>query len=139
MLWHVLRITPAYDVECMPRAPLISQLVGASHCQAHISCAVDQHHSERCLSAQVNIPPNHPRTHGHLPMAACYVPSQNNTCLTLVPLLLVAAMICGFRCVLHNKSEAELFKLGECPLDPGGYFIVRVSERMSQQVSEADT
>jgi DNA-directed RNA polymerase III subunit RPC2 len=28
--------------------------------------------------------------------------------------------------VLANKSEAELFKLGECPLDPGGYFIVRV-------------
>jgi hypothetical protein len=31
------------------------------------------------------------------------------------------------RCLLHNKSEAELYKLGECPLDPGGYFIVRVS------------
>lgn len=33
------------------------------------------------------------------------------------------------RCVLAGKSEAELFKLGECPLDPGGYFIVRVSVR----------
>lgn len=32
------------------------------------------------------------------------------------------------RCVLANKSEADLFRLGECPLDPGGYFIVRVSE-----------
>lgn len=28
-------------------------------------------------------------------------------------------------CVLHGKSEAELAQLGECPLDPGGYFIIR--------------
>lgn len=41
----------------------------------------------------------------------------------------VCAGVCthAHRCVLANKSEAELFKLGECPLDPGGYFIVRVS------------
>jgi len=30
------------------------------------------------------------------------------------------------RCVLHNRTEAELSRLGECPLDPGGYFIVPV-------------
>ena len=28
-------------------------------------------------------------------------------------------------CVLHGKDEAELATLGECPLDPGGYFITR--------------
>jgi hypothetical protein len=38
-----------------------------------------------------------------------------------------ASVMSCVRCVLANKSEAELFKLGECPLDPGGYFIVRVS------------
>lgn len=32
-----------------------------------------------------------------------------------------------YRCVLNGKDEAELAKAGECPLDPGGYFIVRVS------------
>ena len=31
------------------------------------------------------------------------------------------------RCVLNGKDEPELAKAGECPLDPGGYFIVRVS------------
>lgn len=39
----------------------------------------------------------------------------------------MAVMSC--RCVLANKSEADLFKLGECPLDPGGYFIVRVGQK----------
>ncbi|WIA33788.1 hypothetical protein OEZ86_006901 [Tetradesmus obliquus] len=34
------------------------------------------------------------------------------------------------RCLLHNKSEPELYKLGECPLDPGGYFIVRGTEKV---------
>ena len=30
------------------------------------------------------------------------------------------------KCVLHKKDEAHLARLGECPLDPGGYFIVKV-------------
>eukprot|EP00882_Tetradesmus_deserticola_P012358 GHRQ01013098.1.p1 GENE.GHRQ01013098.1~~GHRQ01013098.1.p1 ORF type:complete len:261 (+),score=113.94 GHRQ01013098.1:244-1026(+) len=34
------------------------------------------------------------------------------------------------RCLLHNKNESELYKLGECPLDPGGYFIVRGTEKV---------
>ena len=33
---------------------------------------------------------------------------------------------CMRRCVLKGKNEDELAKLGECPLDPGGYFVVRV-------------
>ncbi len=35
------------------------------------------------------------------------------------------------RCVLHGKDDAELAKLGECPLDPGGYFIVRGTEKVT--------
>jgi len=34
------------------------------------------------------------------------------------------------RCVLYNKNEPQLSKLGECPLDPGGYFIVRGTEKV---------
>lgn len=33
-------------------------------------------------------------------------------------------------CVLKGKDEDELAKLGECPLDPGGYFIVRGNEKV---------
>jgi hypothetical protein len=38
--------------------------------------------------------------------------------------------MCGCRCVLYNKDEPRLSKLGECPLDPGGYFIVRGTEKV---------
>ncbi|XP_058188586.1 DNA-directed RNA polymerase III subunit 2 [Rhododendron vialii] len=33
-------------------------------------------------------------------------------------------------CVLHRKDEAELARLGECPLDPGGYFIIKGTEKV---------
>ncbi|SCP02519.1 DNA-directed RNA polymerase III subunit RPC2, putative [Plasmodium malariae] len=42
-------------------------------------------------------------------------------------------------CVLNNKNEEELMKLGECPYDPGGYFIVKGTERvllMQEQLSK---
>ncbi len=39
-------------------------------------------------------------------------------------------MLRSSRCVLRGKSDAELLQLGECPLDPGGYFIVRGQERI---------
>ncbi|KAF7825950.1 DNA-directed RNA polymerase III subunit 2 isoform X1 [Senna tora] len=33
-------------------------------------------------------------------------------------------------CVLYGKDEAELAKLGECPLDPGGYFVIKGTEKV---------
>jgi DNA-directed RNA polymerase III subunit RPC2 len=33
-------------------------------------------------------------------------------------------------CVLHNASDAELIACNECPLDPGGYFVVRGTEKV---------
>ncbi|CAJ2675570.1 unnamed protein product [Trifolium pratense] len=33
-------------------------------------------------------------------------------------------------CVLDKRDEAELAKLGECPLDPGGYFIIKGTEKV---------
>ncbi|TXG71433.1 hypothetical protein EZV62_000012 [Acer yangbiense] len=33
-------------------------------------------------------------------------------------------------CVLHGKDEAELGRLGECPLDPRGYFIIKGTEKV---------
>ncbi|URD96563.1 DNA-directed RNA polymerase [Musa troglodytarum] len=38
-------------------------------------------------------------------------------------------MLRSRRCVLSGKDEAELSKLGECPLDPGGYFVVKGTEK----------
>ena len=33
-------------------------------------------------------------------------------------------------CVLNGKSETEMSAMGECPLDPGGYFVVRGTEKV---------
>ncbi|XP_071652864.1 DNA-directed RNA polymerase III subunit RPC2 [Temnothorax longispinosus] len=39
-------------------------------------------------------------------------------------------MLRSSNCVLTNKSEAELAKMNECPLDPGGYFIINGQEKV---------
>lgn len=39
-------------------------------------------------------------------------------------------MLRSSNCALSNKSEYELAKMNECPLDPGGYFVVKGQERV---------
>ncbi|XP_076957461.1 DNA-directed RNA polymerase III subunit 2-like [Bidens hawaiensis] len=39
-------------------------------------------------------------------------------------------MLRSLSCVLHGKDEDELARLGECPLDPGGYFVVKGNEKV---------
>jgi DNA-directed RNA polymerase III subunit RPC2 len=39
-------------------------------------------------------------------------------------------MLRSSNCALANKDEAELAKLNECPHDPGGYFVVRGTEKV---------
>ena len=39
-------------------------------------------------------------------------------------------MLRSDRCVLRGKSDDELAALRECPLDPGGYFVVRGAEKV---------
>ncbi|EFA82075.1 RNA polymerase III [Heterostelium album PN500] len=42
----------------------------------------------------------------------------------------IPIMLRSSNCVLTNKSHEQLANLGECPLDPGGYFIVRGNEKV---------
>ena len=42
----------------------------------------------------------------------------------------IPLMLRSSRCILTGKSEAELARLGECPLDPGGYFVVKGTEKV---------
>ncbi|XP_010536382.1 PREDICTED: DNA-directed RNA polymerase III subunit 2 [Tarenaya hassleriana] len=39
-------------------------------------------------------------------------------------------MLRSQRCVLYGKDEQELARLGECPLDPGGYFVIKGTEKV---------
>jgi DNA-directed RNA polymerase III subunit RPC2 len=39
-------------------------------------------------------------------------------------------MLRSNKCVLAGKSDAELARMTECPLDPGGYFVVKGTEKV---------
>ena len=39
-------------------------------------------------------------------------------------------MLRSNRCALHDKSAEEMARLQECPIDPGGYFIVKGQEKV---------
>ncbi|KAJ3187007.1 DNA-directed RNA polymerase III core subunit ret1 [Gaertneriomyces sp. JEL0708] len=39
-------------------------------------------------------------------------------------------MLRSSRCSLTNKSPEDMVNMGECPLDPGGYFIIRGTEKV---------
>lgn len=42
----------------------------------------------------------------------------------------IPIMLRSSNCVLNKKSDGELAALQECPLDPGGYFVVRGTEKV---------
>ncbi|KAG5340567.1 DNA-directed RNA polymerase III subunit [Termitomyces sp. Mn162] len=50
---------------------------------------------------------------------------QRNVNIGRLPIMLRSS-----KCVLTNRSEAELARMIECPLDPGGYFVVKGTEKV---------
>lgn len=51
--------------------------------------------------------------------------SKRNIDIARMPIMLRSS-----KCVLNNKSPDEMVALKECPLDPGGYFIIRGVEKV---------
>ena len=49
---------------------------------------------------------------------------------TNLPIGRIPVMLRSSKCVLDKKSDADLAKLRECPYDPGGYFVVKGSEKV---------
>lgn len=47
-----------------------------------------------------------------------------------LPIGRIPIMLRSSNCVLTGKSAKELAKLNECPIDPGGYFVVRGAEKV---------
>ena len=39
-------------------------------------------------------------------------------------------MLRSNKCVLSGRSDAQLARMTECPLDPGGYFVVKGTEKV---------
>lgn len=42
----------------------------------------------------------------------------------------IPVMLRSNNCILKGKSDKQLAELGECPLDPGGYFVVKGAEKV---------
>ncbi|KAA8519298.1 hypothetical protein F0562_013554 [Nyssa sinensis] len=51
--------------------------------------------------------------------------AKNNVIIGRMPIMLRSCC-----CALYGKDEAELARLGECPLDPGGYFVIKGTEKV---------
>lgn len=48
-------------------------------------------------------------------------------------------MLRSSRCILSGKSENDMGRLQECPLDPGGYFVINGTEKVilvQEQISK---
>lgn len=39
-------------------------------------------------------------------------------------------MLRSNKCILSGKDEKDMSRLNECPLDPGGYFVVNGTEKV---------
>lgn len=39
-------------------------------------------------------------------------------------------MLRSDKCILHGRTDAQLARMGECPCDPGGYFVVKGQEKV---------
>lgn len=50
---------------------------------------------------------------------------RTNVHLGTIPIMLRSAF-----CLLSGKKNDDLYRLNECPLDPGGYFIINGSEKV---------
>lgn len=55
---------------------------------------------------------------------------SQNTPTRLVTCCRMPIMLRSSNCVLTNKTPAELAKLNECPIDPGGYFVIHGVEKV---------
>ncbi|KAI0244506.1 DNA-directed RNA polymerase III complex subunit Rpc2 [Massospora cicadina] len=59
---------------------------------------------------------------------------RRGVCIGRIPIMLRSG-----RCVLTGRSEEELAEMRECPLDPGGYFVVKGTEKVilvQEQISK---
>lgn len=42
----------------------------------------------------------------------------------------IPVMLRSRKCVLTGKNDSQLARMTECPLDPGGYFVVKGTEKV---------
>ena len=60
-----------------------------------------------------------------------YTRGQQRVIRNGLPIGRMPIMLRSSNCALAGKSDADLAKLNECPHDPGGYFVVRGTEKVT--------
>ncbi len=50
----------------------------------------------------------------------------------------IPIMLRSTYCLLSGMTDRDLTELNECPLDPGGYFIINGSEKVTRLTMHAD-
>lgn len=53
---------------------------------------------------------------------------RRGVCIGYIPVMVRSKV-----CALYGKTDTQIQQLGECPLDPGGYFIVKGTEKVTRQ------
>ncbi|XP_033118006.1 DNA-directed RNA polymerase III subunit RPC2-like [Anneissia japonica] len=59
-----------------------------------------------------------------------YTRGQQRVIRNNLPIGRMPIMLRSSNCILAGKTQSELAKLNECPLDPGGYFVVKGVEKV---------
>ena len=59
-----------------------------------------------------------------------YTRSRNLVIRKNIPIGRMPIMLRSNRCVLANATEKQMAEMLECPLDPGGYFVARGTEKV---------
>jgi len=60
----------------------------------------------------------------------CYYHNTKRACYSNFFLCKIPIMLKSKKCILYKKDELTLFHLKECALDPGGYFIIKGTEKV---------
>ena len=71
-----------------------------------------------CLSLSLSLP------------LCCLQSGEEETTQTEVYLGKIPIMLRSRFCALRGKNNRDFYELNECPLDPGGYFIIKGSEKV---------
>jgi DNA-directed RNA polymerase III subunit RPC2 len=99
-------------------------------------CRVDEDQSENSkYTEQSTVTPNECRLRDMTYAAPIlvdftYVRGHHRVRRYAIPIGRMPIMLRSSKCVLSEKSEKEMTALSECPLDPGGYFIVNGTEKV---------
>jgi hypothetical protein len=65
-----------------------------------------------------------------MPLFPCFISPYENQIIVIFLTGKIPIMLRSTYCLLNGMTDRDLTELNECPLDPGGYFIINGSEKV---------